>query len=235
MRRRGREVELVEILDERDPRAEAALQVIAGAFRRPDRQPLSELRSEIAEIRLDLLSTPEFHLVAAVSSTGEVMGTVCGLYLAGVNAGFITYLAVDPTFRGRGVAPALRSGLVERLRQDARSEGRPDLDCVLGEVRAGNRWLKRLLRRRGVLTFDLEYFHPGMDPTEPHDRYVLYRQPVGDARPDLPASRVRRMLYAIYRRGYRVRYPLQSPGFLHMMNQLERRTTVGPHPEFEAA
>lgn len=223
---------LVEVADERDPIAEAALSLIADAFARPDRQPTSELRSEIAEKRLELLTALDFHLLAMVDSAGEVRGTVSGLYLAGVNAGFISYLTVAPRFRGRRVAPALREGLIERFRDDARRDGRPELDWVIGEVRRDSRWLKRLLRRKGVLTFDLEYFHPGMDPERPHDPYVLYRQPVADGREKIPVQVVRRILYTIYRRAYRVRYPLERHGFQRMLEELEGKELVGPHPEF---
>jgi len=230
----GAPAALVEVMDEREPLAEAALSLIEGAFRRLDRQPTAELRSEIAEKRLELLTALDFHLLVALSSEGEAMGTISGLYLEGVNAGFVTYLAVAPRFQGRRVAPALRTGLVQIFREDARRAGFPELDWVLGEVRRESRWLQRLLEKRGVHTFHLQYFHPGMTPGTPHDEYILYRQPVGDHRPELPVPLVRRILYAIYRRGYRVRYPLQRPGFQHMLEELEGRETVGPFPGLEA-
>jgi GNAT superfamily N-acetyltransferase len=217
-----------EILDERDPRAEEALRLIAGAFQRPERQPLSELRSEIAEKRLGLLAAMDFHLLVAAGEDGGVQGTVAGMYLEGVNAGYITYLAVAPRFQGRRLAPRLREALVERFRLDARNAGFDELAWVLGEVKGDSPWLARLLRERGAVAFDLPYRHPGVTRDGEPDGHVLYRQPVGDRREELPAQLVRRILYAIYRRGYRIPYPLDSHGFRAMLDDLEDRYTVGP-------
>lgn len=221
-----------EVVDEREPLADGALRLIEEAFERRDRQPLSELRSEIAEKRLGLLTAMDFHLLVAESPDGEALGTITGMYLEGVNAGFITYLTVAPEWRRRRLGPALRGALVETFRQDARRAGFDDLAWVLGEVRAGSPWLKRLVRSRGALTFDLAYYHPGMTPGGDSRRYILYRQPVGDPRDALAVPLVRRILYSIYRRGYRVRYPLERPGFQAMLDQLEGREEVGAHPDF---
>lgn len=219
-------------MDERTGLADAALETIAEAFRPPDRQSLDELRCEIAEKRLDLLSAYDYHLLSMLDAEDAVMGTVVGVYLEGVNAGFVTYLAVRPAYRDRGVARRLRTHLVTLCRADAQRAEWEDLAWVLGEVRHDNQWLRRLIRERGAIVFDLDYYHPGMVPGAAPARYVLYRQPVGDARRSLPAQDVRRILFAVYRRGYRVRYPLLRDGFRHMLGQLEARDTVAPHPDF---
>lgn len=117
---------------------------------------------------------------------------------------------------------------MERFRKDARKAGFDDLAWVLGEVRGDSPWLKRLLRTRGAVAFDLRYHHPGVTPDGASDGHVLYRQPVGDRREVLPVHLVRRILYAIYRRGYRIPYPLDRPGFRAMLEELEARTSVGP-------
>lgn len=223
---------IIEITDERGPMAAAALALIEAAFAPPDRQPVSELRSELAEKRLDLLSAYDFHLLTALDARDRPVGTIAGVYLAGVNAGFVTYLTVLEAHRGRRVARRLRRRLVETFRTDARQAGHEELNWVLGEVRADNTWLRGLVRHRGAIPFDLEYFHPGMVPGAPHDPYILYRQPVGDPRPELPAPLVRRILFVIYRRAYRVRYPLEREAFRNMLGQLEGRESVGVHPDF---
>ena len=89
----------------------------------------------------------------------------------------------------------------------------------------------RIVRTRGAIPFDLEYYHPGRS-LHGDERYILYRQPIGDARRELPVSLVRRTLYTVYRRGYRVRYPLNRDIFNAMLKQLEGRETVGVHPDF---
>lgn len=225
-------VRIVEIRDEREPLAEAALAVIAEMFAAHERQPINELRSEIAERRLGMLSGYNFHLLTALYEDNDVpAGAIAGLYLDGVNAGFITYLAVRSQHRGRRLARVLRPKLIEVFRADARREEYDDLAWVLGEVRADSPWLKRLIRTRGAIPFDIEYYHPGMSigSGEP---YVLYRQPIGDHRRELPVELVRRTLFAIYRRGYRVRYPLNRDIFTNMLEQLEGREQVGVHPDY---
>lgn len=218
---------IVAVRDERDPLARAALELVREMFSSADRQSTTDLLSEVAEARLGVLDGGDFHLLAAPSESGEVLGTALGVYMEGTNAGIVTYLAVRPAFRGRELARTLRTTLVECFRRNAREMGRDDLAWVLGEVRAESPWLQRLVRHRGAIPFDLTYYHPGMVPGDGGPPYVLYRQPVGDFRPVLPAALVRQAVYDIYRRTYRVRYPLSHPGFAAMMAELEGRDEVG--------
>lgn len=214
-------IRVVEVRDERDPLSEAALALIAAAFDRPERQPRSELRSEIAEQRLELALNRGFHLLVAVGDDGRVQGTVSGIYLDGVNAGYVTYLAVDPDCRGRRLAPLLRKELVKKFQEDAREAGSAELAWVVGEVQGDSPWLERLVRSHGALTFNLRYRHPGVTPDSEPDGHVLYREPIGDHRAELPPQLVRRLIYAIYRRGHRISHPLESGGFQAMLEELE--------------
>lgn len=220
---------IVEVLDEREPLAESAIRLIESAFRLVDRQPLGELRSEIGEKRMGFVN--DFHLLAARSGE-EVVGVVGGVYLTDVNAGFITYLTVSPEHRGQELAPALRGSLVEIFRSDARRAGLGDLAWVVGEVRTDNNWLRRLVEAREVVVFDLDYFAPIASPRAGAPEYLLYRQLVGDVSPTVPAHEVQRLLYAIFRRGYRIRYPLENASFRTMLAHLEGRKTVGEHSDF---
>jgi GNAT superfamily N-acetyltransferase len=226
------EARIVEIVDERDPAAAAALELIHEMFQPEDRQPAGELLSELAERRLGMFSSYNFHLIAAdYADSAETAGTAVGIYLGGVNAGIVMYLAVRRQHRGRRLARLLRPALVEAFRQDARAAGHEDLAFTLGEVRKESPWLRRLVRTRGAIPFDLDYYHPGMAPGGARP-YVLYREPIGDTRRDLSVAHTRRILYSIYRRAYRVRYPLQREGFVAMLRQLEGRDHVGVHPDF---
>ena len=222
---------IVEVEDERDALARDALGLIREAFPPHERQPLEQIAMEVAEKRLGLLTSYDFHLFAAVSEAGRVDAISAGVYLGGVNAGFVTYLAVRPDARGRHLGRRMRVRLVEAFRQDARALEWDDLAWVVGEVRLENPWLRRLVRDRAAVPFDLTYYHPGVVPPAGADRWILYRQPVGDFREELPAVEVRQLLYAIWRRAYRVRWPLERDGFLAMLDQLEGRPIVGPHPE----
>jgi hypothetical protein len=224
---------LIPVLDERERLAQQAFGLVHGMFAPADRQPISELASELAERRLGLFSNYNFHLIAAVPEGGDApAGAIIGIYLGGVNAGLVMYLAVGREHRGSGLARMLRPRLVQAFQEDARKAGRDDVAFVLGEVRAASPWLRRLVRTRGAIPFDLDYYHPGMTPGF-GEKYVLYRQPFGDCRRELSVALTRRVLYAIYRRAYRVRYPLQREGFVAMLRQLEGRDHVGVHPDFQ--
>ncbi|MGI9188590.1 MAG: hypothetical protein ACR2F9_00480 [Longimicrobiaceae bacterium] len=226
---------ILEVEDERTPLADSALGLIAELFARSDRQPLAELRMELGEKRLDLLAAYDFHLLSAQAPDGAAAAVAIGVYLAGVNAGFVSYLAVDPRHRARRLGRTLRLRLIDTLRKDARGSGFRDLGWVLGEVRRASPWLRRLVRERGAIPFDLEYYHPGIVLDVDAVRWVLYRQPVGDGRPWLPAAEVRRTLFAIWRRVYRIRYPLERPGFAAMLEQLAGKDLVGPDPELHTS
>lgn len=225
------ETRIVEIEDEREPVAREALELIRQTFPSHDRQPLDQIAMEVAEKRLGLLTSYDFHLFAAIAESGRALAISAGVYLGGVNAGFVTYLAVRPGGRGQQLGRRMRLRLIDAFRDDARRGGRPDLNWVVGEVRMENPWLRRLVRERSAIPLHLSYLHPGVDPEEAGERWILYRQPVGDARPELPVREVGQLVYAIWRRAYRVRWPLERPGFRAMLEELEGRTTVGAHPE----
>jgi GNAT superfamily N-acetyltransferase len=228
----GPTVRVAEVADERDPAAAAALELITQSFAARERHATGDLLSEIAERRLDALSSQRFHMLTAhVEGDEDPAGVIIGVYLDGVNAGFVSYLAVRERYRGRRIGRVLRPRLVDQFREDARHAGHADLAWVLGEVRLRSPWLRRLVRTRGAIPFDLTYYHPGMSLDSP-EPYVLYRQPVADTRLDLPVAEVRRLLFAIYRRAYRVRYPLQREAFNDMMDQLDQRASIGVHPDF---
>lgn len=219
-------VRIREICDEADPSAEPALELIAASFPARERQPLAEIRSEIEEKRLGLLDPFDFHLIVA-EEDGRVIAAASGVYLAGVNAGFITYLAVDSEARAQGVGSQVRAELVQAFEADARRAGRASLAWVLGEVRLDSPWLVTLVRERRAIVFDVDYYHPGMRGRSGEEPYALYREPVGDRRSSLPAAEVGRVLYAIWRRGYRVRYPLERDRFRAMITELAGKPEVG--------
>lgn len=220
---------IVQIEDERDSLAREALDLIGEAFPPNERQPLHQIGMEIAERRLGLLTSYDFHLLAMPSETGRALAVAAGVYLGGVNAGFVTYLAVRPEQRGHQLGRGMRMRLVELFHEDARRAGWEELHWVVGEVRLDSPWLARLVRDRQVIPFDLDYLHPGVTAGEDSERWVLYRQPVGDPRQELPAGEVRQLLYAIWRRAYRVRWPLEYEAFRAMLQELEERSLVGAH------
>lgn len=228
-------LQVVRVEDERSALASDALQLIGTSFAPTDRQPLDQIAMEIAERRLGLLTSYDFHLFAAVDHEERVQGVSAGVYLGGVNAGFVTYLAVRPEARARQLGRRLRIRLVDAFRADAKQVEWEELAWVVGEVRRESPWLQRLVRERAAVPFDLRYYHPGASVEDPGENWVLYRQPVGDPREELPVGEVRQLLYAIWRRAYRVRWPLQLAGFEVMLEQLEGRESVGFLEELRGA
>jgi ribosomal protein S18 acetylase RimI-like enzyme len=220
----------VEITDERTDLARSALKLIEHTFARQDRHSIDELQSEIEEKRLELLRPYDFHLIVLASEAGIVHAAGIGVYLAGVNCGFVDYLAVSEEYRGRGLGHALRDQLAAAFDANAIEAGHGRLNAILGEVRSDNPWLIELVRNGRAIPLHLTYYHPGL-PLGGEKRYVLYRQPVGDLRQELPAAEVRRIIYAVFRRAYRVRYPTQRENFRAMIEELDTREIVGPDPE----
>lgn len=52
-------------------------------------------------------------------------------------------------------------------------------------------------------------------------------QPVAEPFDSLPSDQFRQVLYTLYRRLYRIPYPLQDPNFRYMLKQIKRRSRVG--------
>lgn len=220
---------VVEVEDERSGVARAAFDLIAESIW--DVQPQKDLLSELEEGRRGLPAGGPYHLLALVDADGAPAAAAAGVYLEGVNAGFVTYLAVRADRRGELLGRRLRGHLVEAFRADARRILGTEPAWTVGEVRRESRWLRTLVRDGRAIPFDFGYFHPWM-PRRAEGAYVLYREPLGDAREELPAREVVRLVYAIWRRAYRFRFPLQSDTFCHMLDALEGRGTVGIHPDF---
>lgn len=224
------ELRIVEIVDERTAVASEALALILETFPPYDRHTREDLLAEVAEKRYDLLFPYDFHLLALVDDSEHVVASATGIYLAGINAGFVGYLAVHPDHRRHAHGRRLRTMLVELFKSDAIESGNHALAWVVGEVRVTNPWLHKLVREGTAVPFAFDYYHPGMKIGQA-EKYVLYRQLVGDLRRELTMPETRTVLYAIYRRAYRVKYPLQHPNFLSMLSQIEGRRVIGPHPE----
>jgi GNAT superfamily N-acetyltransferase len=225
--------EIIDIEDDRGPEASEALGVIRETFAPKDRQSLSHIAMEVTERRLGLTARDPYHILCILSESGRGMAAAAGVYLSGANAGLVGYLGVRPEYREHQLGRRIRRALVEKFREDARRQGHRDLAWVVGEVRVDNPWLLRLVRERAAIPFDFTYYHPGVAPGWSEDRWILYRQAMGDHRAELPASEVMRLVYEIWRRAYRARYPLEHEGFAAMVAELEQRTTIGAHPDVQ--
>jgi GNAT superfamily N-acetyltransferase len=221
---------VVEVTDERTPLAERAIELIQSTIW--DVHPARYLLAELRETRQGTVQGGGYHLLATVEPADEStpIAAATGVYLAAVNAGFVSYLAVREDQRGRGLGKALRGHLVEAFRAQARREAGAELASVVGEVERESRWLRVLLDEGRTMALDVPYFHPWMS-LHAEGRYVLYREQVTDTRPELPAEEVARIIEAIWRRAYHFQKPEQRDTFRRMMRALEGRSTVGPAPD----
>lgn len=221
----------VRIEDERDPLAREALSLFVEEI--GDVQPVDDLLSELEEGRRGMYSGGGYHLLAMVDGGPGPAAAAAGIYLRGAGAAFVTYLAVRPDMRRHRLGRKLRLKLVESIREEGLRLDGTEPQWVAGEVRRRSPWLRSLVRSGRAIPFDFPYFHPWM-PRSAEGRYVLYREPLHDRRPEIPADETARLVYAIWRRAYRIRFPLQSELFRYMMDEIEARGTVGMHPEFAA-
>ncbi len=223
------EPRVVRVEDERDPLARPALELIRTAI--GDVQPVDDLLSEIEEGRRGMYSGGGYHLLAMVDDEAVPPAAAGGIYLRGADAGFVTYLAVRPDQRRRRLGRKLRAHLVESLRGEAQAMDGREPRWIVGEVRRTSPWLRTLVRAGRAIPFDIPYFHPWMTRAN-EGRYVLYREPLADPRPALPADEVARLVFAIWRRAYRVRFPLQNGIFRYMLREIEERGVIGCHLDF---
>ncbi|HYW12224.1 MAG TPA: hypothetical protein VE871_09705 [Longimicrobium sp.] len=220
---------VVAIEDERHPLARETLELISESI--GDVQPVDDLLSEIEECRRGMATGGDYHLVAMVDADGRPAAAAAGIWLEAVNAGFITYLAVREDVRGMLLGRGLRAHLVEAIRQEAQRKIGQDPAYTVGEVRRRSPWLQTLVGAGAVIPFAFPYFHPWM-PRRSEGKYILYREPMADARPELSADEVVRLVYAIWRRAYRIRFPLQSETFCYMVQCLEEHGVIGTHADF---
>jgi hypothetical protein len=217
---------LESIDDHRNPAFSQGLKLLRRSFPESQRTDHASCVELLLEKRLGLLRPNNYHFVVA-RRAGTVLGVAIGSYLAVVNLGFVEYLAAAPEVKGGRVGTILRQRLLQELRRDARAAGNKDLLGLLGEVDAGSRWLRHLVRRRNVLPLDFDYYQPPLRGRGKGLPLVLYLEPVGAVIRRLPVQTVRAILYAIYRRVYRVRYPLREVAFRRMLKQLESIPFVG--------
>jgi GNAT superfamily N-acetyltransferase len=155
------------------------------------------------------------------------VGLASGTYVGSLNMAMIGYLVLASDFRGRGIGPRLRARLRERFERDARAHRNEPLAALVGEVETANRWLKLLVHRSGAIALDLPYYQPSLRPGGTVHPLILYYQPLGARRRTLPVAAVRRLLYAIWRRLYRIPKPLRHPAFRKMMRSLRGRARIG--------
>ncbi|MEO8449465.1 MAG: hypothetical protein ABI647_06735 [Gemmatimonadota bacterium] len=185
----------------------------------------AEWRASLAEREARLWADFRWHLFVA-ERAGEVVGVASGSYLGNMNIGMVGYLVASPLARGRRVGPRLRIRLGAAFARDAREAGHRALEAVVGEVRRDNPWLKTLIRRRKVLALDFDYLQPRLHHTKKPVPLVLYYDTARQIR-RLTCAFLRRLLYTIWRRVYRIARPLTRLAFRQMLRWLDHHRSIG--------
>ena len=215
------------LYDDRNPLYLDSVDLYNRAFPDSERSDPQYFAHILEEKRLGLLYPFNFHyLVARVDE--RAAGLATGHYLALVNMGFVGYLAVHPDIKGARIGSRLRQRLVTEFRRDARAAGYKDLLAIVGEVEAVNPWLKHLIRNRGAFAVDIDYRQPALKTHLDDVPLVLYVEPIARPIKRVAAEDIRKLLYEIYRRIYRIRFPLKNRTLARMMQELEGRKSIGP-------
>jgi hypothetical protein len=215
-----------EITDPSDPALKAAYALLKRSFHAGERVPLKEWRGTLREKASGLYTDLAWHVLVA-ERNGVVVGLNSGTYIGNINLGIIGYLAIAPTERSRGTGTRLRSRLHKYFERDALSLSERPLDGIIGEVSAYNPWLRTLNRRPNVLVLDFPYYQPSLAVGDKPSPYVMYYEQLRRVRTRMPVTELRRILYSIWRRGYRISRPLERPAFRAMLRAIESRRTIG--------
>lgn len=215
-----------EIVDPGDPALRPAYALLTRTFHRSERVALREWIGSLRERASGLTSDVAWHLLVA-EHRGKVVGLASGTYLGNVNLGVIGYLAMSPAVRSKGIGTRLRARLRQRFARDAeRLAGRP-LAAIIGEVSETNPWLRTLSGRPAVLVLDFPYYQPRLSDDDDPSPFLLYYESMGAPRTRLAVGELKRILYTVWRRIYRVSRPLDRPAFRLMLRSLNGRRTVG--------
>jgi hypothetical protein len=209
-----------------DPALRAAHQLLRHEFPHAEVLPLRDWRNAIRERRSGLWTDITWHLLVAMRGD-TVVAVSSGSYLGNVNVGVIGYVAVRPAERAAGLGPRLRRALRRRFERDARAIRRRPLEGIVGEVREDNPWLRTLVRREGAIALDFDYFQPSLGSHAKPVPLVFYYQPLARKRKSIRGDELRKLLYTLWRRSYRVPKPLSRAEFRRMLRSFEGRQRVG--------
>lgn len=220
-------IRIREIVEADDPALTRAYKLLSKSFLRHERVSLDSWHASLAERSAGLLTDIAWHLFVAEQDE-DVVGLASGTYLGNVNLGVIGYLAMVPAVRARGIGTRLRARLRRQFERDARQTVDGPLAGVLGEVSVANPWLRTLASRESVLVLNFQYYQPSLYDGDKPSPFAFYYESLLRVRSRVPVAELRRILFTIWRRIYRVSRPLEDPAFLAMMHSLGSRRSIGP-------
>lgn len=209
-----------------DPAFGAAYALLRRTFPRTELMSKRDWVHVIREREAGLWTDIGWHLLAAERGR-SLIGAASGTYLGNVNVGVIGYIVVARRSRSLGVGPRLRRRLLDAFERDAVRLGRKRLGAIVGEVEETNPWLRHLVRRERAIALDFPYYQPSLTRDRRAVPLVLYYQPLERPRRSLSAAELRKLLYTLWRRPYRIARPLSRPAFRRMLRALQGRRRIG--------
>ncbi|MGH7561966.1 MAG: GNAT family N-acetyltransferase [Gemmatimonadales bacterium] len=226
MPERGSRLRFRTVRDPSDPVIPEAHRLLRRIFTTEELVRRRDLREAIVERNRGFLGDLNWHMIVA-ERDGRLVGVATVSYIGELNIGVVGYLAVRPGERAGGLGLKLRARLMRLAHHDALRRWRRPLRALVGEVRADNPWLRHLVQYHDALALDFPYWQPCLDGRARPVRLVLYFQPISRDRQSLGADEVRRLVYTIWRRLYRVARPMNDPAFRRMLKAIEGRRTIG--------
>lgn len=215
-----------EILSADDPSFKIAHELLRHEFPHAEMLPVRVWRNAMRERHEGLWTDIGWHLIVA-ERRSRVLAAASGSYLGNVNVGIIGYIAVQGAARSLGLGPRMRRALRRKFETDAHRARHTRLGAIVGEVRRDNPWLRRLVRSDGAIALDFPYLQPSLGEKHKAVPLVLYYQPLGANRKTLGAAELRRLLYTMWRRMYRIDEPLSNPEFRAMLRSLKGGRRIG--------
>jgi GNAT superfamily N-acetyltransferase len=219
-------IRLREVRHADDPAVAQAHALLRRHFHSGEMVDRGDWEHSLREQAADLWTDIAWHLVVAEVDS-QVVGAATGNYLGNVNHGMIGYLVVERTTRGREIGRRLRTRLRTLFERDARRIAGKPLRAILGEVRLDNPWLRTLTRHHLVLPLDFRYLQPRLRRWGRTISLVLYYETFDRRRRQLSSRLLKKLLYTVWRRIYRIARPLQHAPFREMLRELEQKPAVG--------
>ena len=215
-----------EVRDPNDRALAGAYRLLRAAFSSRELVRRRDIREAIIERNRGFLGDLNWHML--VAERGKMLVGVATIsYVGELNIGVVGYLAVRSSERSTGLGLRLRARLLQSVHKDALRIRKRPVDALIGEVRAENPWLRHLVAVHRALALDFPYWQPSIDGKARPVRLVLYYQPIARERTDLSGNEVRRLLYVIWRRLYRIPRPMKDATFLKMLTALQGRRLIG--------
>jgi GNAT superfamily N-acetyltransferase len=217
-----------ELLSDTDDLLFSVRQLYESALDVAERVPWEWLERGVKTRRDWKPGTTNKHLMVATTTTGELAGFAFALYLPGYG-GYISYVAVQPEYRGQGIANKLFHFAYQVLRIDAMACNET-LPFVIWEshnpgVGHEKLWLARmrLFEHVGGFVIDgVTLSSPNwMDDTQPPVPLQLFLAPQDEAWNQFDSARVRQAVDGLLRRVYRA-----EPG----EPEYDETLTAGCHP-----